>query len=411
MDVEYSSVVSAFVTSAQEGAMFENGGALAKLFVFSEKTISILSSKLQDVQDFGQYTIIMDNVLFAQFTAAYLEYVRDQPSISREEGHRLLCRAMELFTAVMSGTKDSWLVPAIRPIAIALCSSARSAYRETSDPVVYAQSASLLLRLLIDLLGDTSNALASSKKLGSPLVAGLLLQISLCTTAAPGAYANKALEVRAFWKAPVFSQRDRIGYSYWLGRYHLVCYSVDRARVYLEYAFNSCPAWHYHNKRAILRHLIVANMIRGRLPNRRLIEKYQLEPVYLHLAYNFSKGNLAGFQYALTANIDFFRSQGNYLLLLERTEILIYRNVLARLSRLNSGVASSSAVSYNDILAAFRLASDNPGMDIFEMESILTSLLAQRFVRGYLFHHQRMLNLARMQPFPFIYSGGTSEKI
>ncbi|KAJ2570293.1 hypothetical protein IW140_002386 [Coemansia sp. RSA 1813] len=408
MDVDYNSVASAFVNSAQESVMFENGEALAKLFVFSEKTISILSSKLQGVQDFEQYTVIMDNAVFAQFTAAYLEYVRDQPSISKEEGHKLLCRVVELFTAVISGTRGPWLVPAIRPIAVALCLSAGSVHNETRDPAVYAQSASLLLRLLIDLLSDTSNALASSKKLGSPLVAGLLLQISLRTIAAPGAYASKALEVKAFWKSPVFSQRDRIGYSYWLGRYYLVCYYVDLARVYLEYAFNTCPAWHYHNKRAILRHLIVANMIRGRLPSRRLLEKYQMEPVYLHLAYHFSKGNIAGFQQALVANIDFFRSQGNYLLLLERTEILIYRNALVRLCRLNSGTGRDSAVPYSNILVAFQLASDNPGMDIFEMESILTSLLSQKFVRGYLFHHQRVLNLARTQPFPLIYSGGTS---
>ncbi|KAJ1726454.1 hypothetical protein LPJ72_006335 [Coemansia sp. Benny D160-2] len=411
MDAGYNAVASAFVNSVQEGVMFENGEALAKLFVFGEKTISILSSKLRGVYDFDQYTVIMDNAVFAQFTAAYLAYVRDKPSADRESGHRLLCTVVELFTAAMAGTRGSWLVPAVRPVTVALCMSAQATYREMRDPAVYAQSASLLLRLLIDLLSETSDPLVSSKRLGSLVVAALLLQISLRTTAAPGAYASKALEVKAFWKSSVFSQRDRVSYSYWLGRYYLVCYYVDLARAYLEYAFNGCRKSHFHNKRAILRHLIAANIIRGRLPTRRLLEKYQMEPVYLYLSYHFSKGNLAGFQHALMANMDFFRSQGNYLLLLERTEILVYRNALVRLYRLNKGTERSSAVPYSDILVTLRLSSGNAELDVFEMESILTSLISQKLVLGYLFHHQKILNLSRKQPFPPIYAEETLARV
>ncbi|KAI9502565.1 hypothetical protein BX070DRAFT_192769 [Coemansia spiralis] len=148
-------------------------------------------------------------------------------------------------------------------------------------------------------------------------------------------------------------------------------------------------------------------MIRGWLPSNRLLEKYEMEPVYKHLTYHFRKGNLARFQQALMDNIDFFRSQGNYLILLERTEILIFRNALVRLYRINADSDRAYILPYNDILVAFQLSSRNPGMDNFEMESILTSLVAQRIVRGYLFHHQKLLNLSRKQPFPPISSVGT----
>ncbi|KAJ2888200.1 hypothetical protein GGI21_006758, partial [Coemansia aciculifera] len=246
----------------------------------------------------------------------------------------------------------------------------------------------------------------SSKKLGSLFVAALLLRISLRTSAAPGAYASKALEVKRMWDLPVFSRRDRTSYSYWLGRYYLVCYYVDSARSQLEYAFNSCPAWHFHNKRAILRHLLVANMIRGRLPSLQLLEKHEMEPVYAHLAYHFRKGNLAGFQHVLAENLEFFRSQGNYLILLERTEILIYRNALLRLCRIQAYLERGQTVPYKDILVAFRLSSQNLDMDVLEMESILLSLISQKFVLGYLFHHQQLVNLAKKQPFPPIMSVG-----
>ncbi|KAJ2757091.1 hypothetical protein GGI19_000332 [Coemansia pectinata] len=399
MNVDYNGVASAFTNSAQESFMFSNGEALAKLFVFSDQTIEVISSKLQDVSKFDQYTIVMSNATFAQFTETYLQYARDSPAMTEDERHKLLCRVAELYIAVQAGSHGDWLAPVMRQVALALCWSAQTAYMATGDAGAYTQTASLLLRLLIDLLSDSS-PMESSKKLGSLFVAALLLRISLRTSAAPGAYASKALEVKRMWNLPIFSRRDRTSYSYWLGRYYLVCYYVESARSQLEYAFSSCPEWHYHNKRAILRHLLVANMIRGRLPSMRLLDKYEMEPVYAHLAHHFRKGNLAGFQRVLADNLEFFRSQGNYLILLERTEILIYRNALLRLNRIHANLEGGRTIPYRDILVAFRLSSQNLDMDVLEMESILSSLVAQKFVLGFLFHHQQLVNLSKKQPFP-----------
>ncbi|PIA13905.1 hypothetical protein COEREDRAFT_83097 [Coemansia reversa NRRL 1564] len=378
MDEDVNTVASAFVNSAQEAFMFENGEALGKLFVFNERTVEILGSKLNTVEDFDQYVIVVTDPIFAQFTATYLRYVRDKSSQRPEDSHKTLCKTTELFIAVLNSVQGPWLLPV---------------------------SASLLLRLLIDLLSDNS-PIESSKKLGALFVAGLLLRISLRTNAAPGAYASKALEVKSLWDTPAFSRRDRTSYSFWLGRYYLVCYYVDLARDQLEYAFNNCPGWHYHNKRVIMRHLFVANMIRGRLPSPRLLEKYDMEPVYAELVHHFCKGNLAGFQQALADNMDLFRSQGNFLILLERTKLLIYRNVLQRLRQIIGKTERSKVISYRDILAAFRVSSQDPEMDVFEMESILSSLISQKLVHGFMFHHQKLLNLSLKAPFPPIMNAG-----
>ncbi|KAJ2081869.1 hypothetical protein H4R24_002026 [Coemansia sp. RSA 988] len=405
MDEDVNSVASAFVNSAQEAFMFENGEALTKLFVFNEQTVEILGSKLSTVDDFDQYVIIVSDPIFAQFTATYLRYVRDKSSQSPEDNHKLLCKTTELFIAILNSVQGPWLLPVVRSIALAQCASAQTVHSLTGDSTAFTQSASLLLRLLIDLLSDNS-PIESSKKLGALFVAGLLLRISLRTNAAPGAYASKALEVKSLWDTSAFSRRDRTSYSFWLGRYYLVCYYVDLARDQLEYAFNTCPGWHYHNKRVIMRHLFVANMIRGRLPSPKLLEKYEMEPVYGELTHHFRKGNLAGFQKALADNMDHFRSQGNFLILLERTKLLIYRNVLQRLRQIVGRSERSKVISYRDILAAFRVASQDPEMDVFEMESILSSLISQRIVHGFMFHHQKLLNLSLKDPFPSIMNAG-----
>ncbi|KAJ2907472.1 hypothetical protein GGI21_003853, partial [Coemansia aciculifera] len=146
--------------------MFSNGEALANLFVFSDQTIEIISSKLQDVSSFDPYTILMTNAAFAQFTETYLRYARDSPALAEDERHKLLCRVAELYIAVQAGSLGNWLAPVMRSVSMALCQSAQRTYAAIGDSGAYTQTASLLLRLLIDLLSDGS-PIESSKKLGS----------------------------------------------------------------------------------------------------------------------------------------------------------------------------------------------------------------------------------------------------
>ncbi|KAJ1811604.1 hypothetical protein LPJ75_004063 [Coemansia sp. RSA 2598] len=410
MDTGYNGVANAIVNSAQEGFMFNDGQALARLFVFDSQTVGILGSKLAGIDDFSPYTVLITDPIFEQFTTKYLSYVRDSPVVRPEESHGNLCRVAELLTALMTASQGNWLIPVLRPLALALCRSAQATHRATREPAAFAQTASVLLRILIDLLSDNTASLEQSKKQGSLFIAGLLLRISLRTSAAPGAYASKTLEVKGLSGSRAFSAKDRVSYNYWLGRYYLVCYYVDHARTHLQYAFDHCPAWHHHNKRAILRHLIAANMIRGLLPTQELLSRYGMEPVYSQLCLHFRKGNLVGFQQTLIDNMEFFRSQGNYLILLERTEILVYRNALWRATRVLANSERGKTMSYRDVLTTFRVASQNLDMDFFEMESIMASLISQKFVLGYMFHHQKVLNLSKKMPFPPITSVGMLHK-
>ncbi|KAJ2829401.1 hypothetical protein IWW50_000875 [Coemansia erecta] len=394
-------VLHAFVQSASNAFAREDGIALSKLFVFDDQTLDVLGSRINISDDLDQYVSAISDSMHSQTTLVYLRYVRDRQTVGSEESHTQLCRIAELFTALLTAAQGPWLIPCVRSVALALCVLAQQVYVETEDSSAFTQSATRLLQLLIVILADSS-PIENSKRQGALAIAGLLLRISLRTNAAPGAYAGRALEVSGLQESPAFSRRDQVSYSYWLGRYYLVCYYIDSARTQLEKAFNKCPAWHYHNKRVILRYLFVANVIRGRLPSFALLEKYDLEPVYYQLVDCFRKGNLAGFQQALVDNMELFRAQGNFLILLERTKLLIYRNVLRRVSLINRGEERSNVIQYRDVLTAFQVSAQNSDMDIFEMECILASLISQKLVLGFLFHHQKLVNLSRKTPFPAI---------
>ncbi|KAI8325080.1 hypothetical protein GQ54DRAFT_295717 [Martensiomyces pterosporus] len=403
MDDGISNVVSMFVQAAQEGYMFEDGDSLSGLFVFTSEVASHLSSQISDVDDFEPYTIVITDDSFGRFTAAYLSFVRYGPAADTDEQCRLMCRVADAFIPVFSRPGVYWLVPVMRAVAFGLFQAAQTQDKLTKDTAAHVQAASRLQSLLNNVLSDR-DALPNSKHLGALFVAGLLIRVSMYIGAMPPAHAAVGNVAKAKLSLSFFTNRDVMAYRYWVGRYFLVCYRVEAARKELDYAFNACPAFHRHNKRAILRHLIVANMIRGRLPAQGLLEKYEMEPVYAELVRHFRIGNIAGFQAALVANMEFFRSQGNFLILLERTEILMYRNVLKQLARILANGERSKILTYSNMLAVFQVASQNFSMDVFEMESILASLISQKYVHGYLFHHQQVLNLSAKLPFPPIES-------
>ncbi|ORX70823.1 hypothetical protein DL89DRAFT_266943 [Linderina pennispora] len=256
-----------------------------------------------------------------------------------------------------------------------------------------------LLRVVL----SDRDTLPDSKHGGALFVAALLVRVSLKIGVMPPAHGAIGNVAEAGLDFRWFSLRDQMTYRYWAGRYYLVCYRFEAARRELEYAFNACPAYHVHNKHAILRHLVVANMVRGRLPTQYLLSKYNVEPVFGILVHHFRQGNIAAFQTALIDNMEFFRSQGTFLILYERTEVLMYRNVLKKLrNMLAQEQQAHKVIPYRQILTAFRVASRNPDMDVFEMESIVASLISQRYIQGYLFHHQQVLNLGSKTPFPHI---------
>ncbi|KAJ2124804.1 hypothetical protein IW147_001409 [Coemansia sp. RSA 720] len=394
-------VLQAFVTSANHAFTHEDGTTLGKLFVFTPSTVSELGRRISASDNFDQYTSHITDPVHAQTTHVYLTYVRDSQFVSAEAGHGQLCRLAELLTVALTAATNGWLVQVVRAVALALCMQAQWAFASTGDAAVYTQTATRLLQLLIVALGDTGPEQTSKKRV-AVAVAGLLLRVSLRTSAAPGAYAGKALEARALLGSSSVPRRDKVSFMYWLGRYYLVCYNIDAARIQLDRAFTMCPAWHYHNKRIILRYLFVANMICGRLPTRRLLEKYDMESVYYQLVACFKAGDLAGFQNVLVDHMDMFREQGNFLVLLERTKMLIYRTALRRVSLIDRGEERANVVQYRDVLTAFRVSAQNPDMDVFEMEGILASLISQKLVLAFLFHHQKLVNLSRKTPFPVI---------
>ena len=82
---------------------------------------------------------------------------------------------------------------------------------------------------------------------------------------------------------------------------------------------------------AILIRLIPVNLLLGLLPDPAMLRAYSLthfEPLLQH----FRTGNVAGWRRELNEKREWYRRRGIWLILFERGEILVWRNLLHRWS-------------------------------------------------------------------------------
>ena len=82
---------------------------------------------------------------------------------------------------------------------------------------------------------------------------------------------------------------------------------------------------------AILIRLIPVNLLLGLLPDSAMLRAYSLthfEPLIHH----YKTGNVAGWRRELDEKREWYRRRGIWLILFERGEILVWRNILRRRS-------------------------------------------------------------------------------
>lgn len=131
---------------------------------------------------------------------------------------------------------------------------------------------------------------------------------------------------------------------YWRGRIFVILLNTRRAKHWLDKAWGAAPpdAWQQRRcahllgpgdelipDRAILIKLIPVNLLLGHLPTPQLLQQYGLQPfgVLLHA---FRTGNIPAWRRELERNREWYRRRSVWLLLYERGEILVWRNLFRR---------------------------------------------------------------------------------
>ena len=129
-------------------------------------------------------------------------------------------------------------------------------------------------------------------------------------------------------KAP---KADTILFDYNVGRIYLHFHRFVEADDSLTKAFKECHSGHPQNARRILTYLVVARFVRGKLPSEQLLAKYQLSNFFSRLVHFFRVGNFAGYLTELETQKSWLISHGFYLIMLHRTQLLLYRNLFSKM--------------------------------------------------------------------------------
>ena len=159
-------------------------------------------------------------------------------------------------------------------------------------------------------------------------------------------------------------------------------------------------------------------MCLGVFPSAQIAAVYGL-PEYLALSQAIIQGNLVSYHQIMAANSALFIQHGVYLVL-EKTKMLLYRNLFKRIyivneknTRINllwleAGIniqlealqqqAMNTSTSSSNHTSLNLLEIENTDLD--EIECLLSNLIFQNRMKGYISHEKRFLILSKVDPFP-----------
>ena len=146
----------------------------------------------------------------------------------------------------------------------------------------------------------------------------------------------------------LFPASQRVTFLYYLGRYHFANSHFHRAQLALQAAYDQCHAQCSKQRRLILIYLITSNIILGRFPTTRLLQRPEakgLAEKFWPICQCIVKGDLATFRRLLDLNSDdaeWYLGKRILLQLSNRCEVLVWRS-LARKTFILSGTQGNAS--------------------------------------------------------------------
>eukprot|EP00127_Corallochytrium_limacisporum_P001279 Clim_evm4s49 gene=Clim_evmTU4s49 len=195
-----------------------------------------------------------------------------------------------------------------------------------------------------------------------------------------------------------FPAAQLVEHNFFIGRICLLNGEYDEARERLRSAFNRMPRGAPQKRRTLV-YLVPLEMIGGRMPKERLLEKYGLKDLFWELTKALVAGNVPAFEALITRREQEFVRNGTYLLL-EKLKMLAFRNLVRRVHQ----VLDSNHVPLSAISKAMSLQGSN--VDEEELECFVANLIYQSRIKGYISRNHGILVVSKKtSPFPLVRSG------
>lgn len=309
------------------------------------------------------------------------------------------------------------------------------------------RAANIVRQAFVTCLNDRSSAPSTfnrsaapeGKKVGIYKLANICLKVLFACNKTRNA---EQIFVNIYNQSPplsLYPKSERVTYLYYLGRLLFANNAFRRAQSALQAAYQECHRQCLKQKRLILIYLTASNIILGRFPNAQLYQRpeaHGFSDVFPPICRAIAAGDLYTFHHLLSPagpHADWLRRCKIQLQLRHRCEIIVWRSLARKTFILNGtqGDADSRKAptfSLEDLLVLARFlehkilvgpsasqlppgrpsAYTDPDLDgiddedgndsneppeplysdMLEIESIMTSLIGQGFLNGYLSHRQ-----------------------
>ncbi|CAD6963572.1 unnamed protein product [Tilletia controversa] len=203
-----------------------------------------------------------------------------------------------------------------------------------------------------------------------------------------------------------YTRADLVTYRYYLGRMRLHQHRLRAAEAELSWAFQNCTDAQPRNKRMILIYLLTAAIPLGRLPQPSLLHAFDLDRQFLGVVEAFRRGAAQAALDALDVWREWHRRLGTYLILREKLQIGLWRNLVRRSLILSRSYLPPSTAPPNIklslIAATARLAWQDERIDEADVECITISLIDQGYLKGYIHPDKGLLILQRNDQLGFV---------
>ncbi|WWD17899.1 hypothetical protein CI109_102344 [Kwoniella shandongensis] len=188
---------------------------------------------------------------------------------------------------------------------------------------------------------------------------------------------------------------------YWRGKLGVVLMDMRRAEGWLDRAWAVCPddkgAW--KQRRAILIRLIPIKLLRGKIPRPSLLQEYDL-PEFQPLIHAYRTGNIPLWRRTLERSREWFRRRSVWLILYERGEILVWRNLFKQALKIHYNLdptAAKNRCPTSIFISAAHQAFANSGeledgsIGLEDIIVVISSLIDQSLILGHLSYSQKQL--------------------
>ncbi|XP_064638831.1 PCI domain-containing protein 2-like [Lineus longissimus] len=311
------------------------------------------------------------------------------------------CQAVvvQAFTKAFQSQKDeNWALPVMFAVCLDLRLFANSGDIQLSKKgrgkpgETLEKAAELLMGCFRICASDNRAAIEESKKWG---MLNLINQLFKIYFKINKLHLCKPL-IRAMDSLPIkdkFSVSQLITYRYYVGRKAIFDGDFKSAEDYLSFAFQRCHRSSKNNKRLTLIFLLPVKMLLGHMPKVELLRKYDLLQ-FAEVTEAVSSGNILQLNEAFEKHEAFFIKCGIYLIL-EKLKIIAYRNLFKKVYML----MKTHQLPIEAFVTALKFMKIED-IDSDEVQCILSNLIHENMIKGYISYQHQKLVVSKQNPFP-----------